>query len=283
MKRKFISLFIVILLVVSLPCRVFADTVFGNVVDDAGLFSNTQRAQLDQAAQVLSEQYGIDVFLVTKDTLNGETAVDYAESLYAGGNRGWWESENAILFLLDMGQREWFISTGGEAVYIFTDYGLEQLGAVVVEYLSQGLYYEAFSAYLNELPDYFDAYQSGSPIDGYLNNNSGNYSVNAEDTVYYPQNGEVNILISILSGLIVAGIVLIIMRSSMNTRRDQRNAQDYIATGSYQLYKQRDLFLHSQISKVKKQQSNTSGSRGGGSSVHRGSSGSHHGGRGGKF
>ena len=279
MKKSWIVLLLVVLLVLPLPCLA-AGTV-DPVVDNAGLFSSDELTKLNQMAADISDVYGIPVCIVTESSLHGESPMDYAESLYASGNRRWWDGEDMILFLIDMGERDWFISTGGEAIYIFTDYGLDRLGEVVVPYLSQGQYYAGFYSYLQELPGYFDAYLSGNPVDGYLDPNDGDYSVPQEQVVYYETGPKVNWFLSVMIGAVIAGIAIFIMRGSMNTKKNQRSAADYVVSGSYRLHTQKDVFLFSQVSKVRREEPKSSS--GGGSSVHRSSGGSHHGGRGGKF
>jgi len=283
MNRKLCVFFFAILLLINIPVLGAAAGIDGNIVDEADILTVQEEAELNKMAVSLSETYQIDVLIVTKASLNGESPADYAESLYSGGSRGWWATEDAILFLLDMDQRDWFLSTGGEAIYVFTDYGLDSLGEIAVNYLSQGEYFLAFASYMDALPTYFEAYLEGMPIDGYISADDKDYSVEAEEIVYYEQEPQVNLVLSFLAGIVVSGIALLIMRGSMNTQRAQSGAGDYMTAGSYNLYKHTDLFLHSQISKVRRQQNTSSNSRGGGSSIHRSSGGSRHGGRGGKF
>ena len=95
-------------------------------------------------------------------------------------------------------------------------------------------------------------------------------------------------LLALAALFIVAAVGLVLwgLRSSMNTFRAQRNASSYIPAGSFHLTTRRDVFLYSNVSKVRRQSSSGGGSgrsRGGGSSVHRSSSGRRHGGRSGKF
>ncbi len=93
------------------------------------------------------------------------------------------------------------------------------------------------------------------------------------------------VIFSLVCGLIVAAIVIWIMSRGMSTAKAQRNAQSYLATGSYDLHTKRDIFLYSRTTKTRKAESSSStGARGGGgSSTHRSSSGRSHGGRSGKF
>ena len=102
--------------------------------------------------------------------------------------------------------------------------------------------------------------------------------------MYSRQKRSPNILLSLVIGVVVAAVSVLIMRASMNTKRMQYSASDYMNPGSFHLRTQQDIFLYSNVTKVRRQENNnSSGGGGGGSSVHTSSSGRSHGGGGGKF
>lgn len=268
MKHKLISgiLCLLLLTVLVLP----ASAAWHYVRDDAQLLTQADESVIQQNSQSLHDTYGMDVVILTVDSLAGKTAMAYADDYY--DEYGF--LEDGILFLLSMGEREWYISTAGDARYALTDYALREIEDTVVPHLSDGMYYEAFATFQQMLPEYFDAYRSGAPIDGYYD------SYGAHRVEQEPDPG-VNLFLSLVIGAAAAGISIWVMRSSMNTKRPQRSASSYQKEGSYHLQQHQDLFLYSNISKRPRPQ-NTSG-QGGGSSLHRSSSGRSHGGRGGKF
>lgn len=278
MKRKIILflLCLVMLFPASVQAAVFQDVQY--VVDQADVLTDDENSALNTLAAEYSAAYGVDVLIATVENMGGESAESYAVSL--NGNRNWWDSDNAILFLLAMEEREWYIATFGEAIYIFTDYGLDQLGAEAVDYFSAGYYYDGFDAYLSLIPSYFTAWKNNAPIDDFHYNPGYR-----EEVVYYEPVREKTVLdvlpVSLLIGFVTAAVTLLIMRSAMNTKRRQRSAADYMRQGSYHLRTHQDIFLYSNVSKTRRQQNN--GNHGGGSSIHRSSGGRNHGGRGGKF
>lgn len=278
MKRIF-SAFLLILLFVSalfLPAK--AGMIGAQIIDMADLLTDQEMIELESKAAQLTEDYGMDVVILTLDTLDGETPQNKADNFYDENGYG----DNGVLFLLAMEERDWYISTCGNVIYALTDYGIQQLGSAMLPYLSGGYYYEAFDVFLNELPIYFNALENGTPIDGYADDSGDYYHGDREEVVYYDEASQgPSLLLSLLVGLVVAAITILIMRGSMNTRQKQRSADNYLKDGSYHLHTRQDLFLYSRVSKVRRQQ-NTSGG-GGGSSVHRSSGGRSHGGGGGKF
>ena len=78
-------------------------------------------------------------------------------------------------------------------------------------------------------------------------------------------------LISFLVAFVMMGIQLL----KMNTAVSNDTARNYIKEGSFHLDMARDIFLYSRITKVKKENTD--------SSTHRSSSGRTHGGGGGSF
>ena len=274
MKKKISVLLIFLLLIPVLSLSVSANQTY-YVIDQADLMSGSEEAALYERIVQIKNTYGRDVVILTVDSLNGKRAQDFADDYYDDNG----DSQDGILFLLAMGEREWYISTSGDALYALTDYGIEQLSQEAVDWFSAGYYYDGFDAFLQELPEYLDAYVSGSPVDGY-GDYSGDYYHGDRDEVVYYDDSEPSFVLSLLIGLAVGGITIAIMRSSMKTARLQRSAAVYLKKDTYRLTGHRDMFLYSNVSKVRKQQNSSSG---GGSSVHRSSGGGRHGGGGGKF
>jgi uncharacterized protein len=180
-----------------------------------------------------------------------------------------------------MEEREWYITTFGNAIYALTDYGLYEIDEIILPYLQTGNYFGAFDAFQQALPYYLDAYIAGDNIDGYVPEEDQYHG--HTDVVYEDEEPDVlsSLIIGCGFGLVAAAIAVLIMRSSMNTKRAQHSAGDYLKSGSYNLRTNRDVFLYSQVTKQPRPQENSSSS--GGSGVHTSSSGRSHGGRGGKF
>lgn len=279
MKRKFLSLILVLILLCPvLTCLAVEE----RILDNADLLWNDEVADLESKAQSIRQTYGMDVVILTVYDYEGWDIEEYADDFYDVNGFGVGEDASGVLLVIALDSREWAISTCGEAIFAITDYGIESLFEEMAWYLSDDDFYLAFDAYLNALPDYFEAYQQGRPIDGYAGDYSGPGSVeigSREDVVYYEEDPPY--WLSPVIGLIAAGIVILIMRGSMNTKRPQRSAVSYLTDGSYDLRRQQDIFLYSQVSRVRRQ--NQSNGGGGGSSVHRSSGGRSHGGGHGRF
>lgn len=281
--KRMIWIFLCLLLI--LPCQVFADAPL--IVDEADILSADEEAHLEQVAQRLLETYQMDVVILTIETLNGQQSDWYAQEYYTEKLYGVGSDYDGILFLLSMQEREWAMITCGDAKYVLTDYGIESIFSEISWYLSVDAYYDAFYEWLSELEYYFYKYEDGEPIDGFIGDYDGPGSyepIQGDGTVHYE--GESmgpfgRFMIALVIGLAVGGIVLLILRGQMNTAKAQRAASNYLVDGSYSLHLHRDLFLYSQISKIRRAENNSSG--GGGSSFRGGGGGRSFGGGRGKF
>jgi len=276
--KKLLSLTLALLLLCTLTVTAFADKAY--IIDQAGLLDEYDSQTLTEMAVELQEAYGMDAVVLTVDSLNGTDAQTYADDYYDQNGYG----ENGVLMLLAMEEREYYITTSGEAIYALTDYALYEMENAFLGDLSDGDYFDAFYSYLWDVDYYMEAYRESGAIDGYIPEENRYYGhddvVYSEEDIQYEDIAGTSWLISAIIGLVVAGIALLIMRGSMNTKQKQYSADDYLKAGSYHLTKQRDVFLYSQVTKQRKPEQNNSS---GGSGVHRSASGRSHGGRGGKF
>ncbi len=277
MFRKVTVALFSLLLCVCLLVPAYAQTT-AFVTDEAGLLRSEQIDTLEKKAAELKNRYGIDAVILTVDSLVGAYAQDYADDYY--DNAGY--CDDGVLFLLAMEEREWYISTSGSLIYALTDYGIQKIGEGAVSYFADGLWFDGFHYFLNNLPLYLDALEKGAPVDGFADFSGDYYHGEQEEVVYYQGESSPNFALSLLCGLGAAGISIFVMHSAMNTKRSQRGAGDYLKKDSWNLYQHRDLFLYSNVTKSRRQEESKSSS-GGGSSVHRSSGGRSHGGGGGKF
>ena len=287
--RKITAFLLALLLTAAFAVPVFAVTP--KIVDNADLLTDAEEALLESKAQTLADRYDMDVVILTVSSTHGRYIETYADDYYDNNGYGIGPDYNGVLLVLAMDTREWAISTCGDAIYALTDYGIEALFRAMSTDLSYDEYYSAFDTYLDELPQYFEAFENSDPIDGYHGayDGPGYYEPGTRDDVLYydrePGFGDYLriIFVSLLIGSAVGGIALLIMRGQMNTAKAQSGASSYLLEGSFRLNRHMDLFLYSRVHRTRRQQSSGGGGRGGGSSFHRSSGGRSHGGGHGRF
>lgn len=268
-KRKILCLLLALFLFTALCVPAFAETSAPKVIDEAGLLSESQRSALENRAEALAHTYSMDVVILTNDSLGGKTSEAFADDYFDYNGYGIGPNYSGILLLVSMGQRDWAISTSGDAIYAVTDYGNELLQDAMLSDLSAGNYYDAFDGYLSELEYLFQRYSEGSPVDVAHGSAQRNRLTM----------GKVLLCIGIAAA--ISGIATFVMIKGMNTATRNDQAGAYLKKNSFHLTTSRDMFLYSTMTKTRRQES--SGSSGGGSSTHHSSSGRSHGGSHGKF
>ena len=282
MKKRILTLLLALLVLLSLCIPAYASEAGGPwVVDSAGLLTQEEAEDLSRQIQSLRSELELEIVIVTTYGTGDQNVQNYADDYYDANGYGYGSSKTGILLLVDMQSREWYMSTCGDGIFIFTDYGLEQLGNDMVPWLSGGDYYRAFDTWVNSLGRYVDAFRAGNPIDGFVAPDE--YDHPDDEIYYYDDHVGTRVRpfpIALVIGFLAALITIVVMRGKMNTARRQSGASSYLKDGSFRLRQRSDMFLYSRVSKRPRPQNNTSG---GGSSAHRSSGGVSHGGRGGKF
>ena len=297
--KKSVSLFIA--LVFSLCMLTFTVSAENpNVIDNAGLLSTQEVLDLEASTAIIRNDYNFEVVILTVTSTNGMSVEDYADDFYDYNGYGADEENSGVLFLVDMGDREWFISTTGRGINLIADREIDYIEQEVMPLLSQGEYFTCFNEFIiicNEILE-FDS-RGESYIDSVYETEQDYYFAdgafgygNYEDDGYYeydynqPQSFNIfkNIIIALVIGFVIAFIIVMSMKGKLKTVRAKTGASDYVVPGSMNVTHSDERFHYRHVTRTPRQQ-NKSGGRpgGGGGGVRVGSSGTSHGGRGGRF
>lgn len=259
----------------AVMCTAFAYPVRAEnadkVVDNADLLSDSEEQSLEKYILDIIEKYDrkYDIAVVTVNSTDGKSAEAYADDYYDYNFYGYDSEDSGLLLLVDMGGRNWHISTKGKGIRAFTDYGIAQIGDRVATRLSDGRYDDAFEEFADQADYYIGRYESKGT---------------AYDVGDTPKDYGKIFIVSLTGGIVVALIVCLCMVGQLKTAVKQTAARIYVKNGSMRVNHSRDIFLYNTVSKTKiETDSGSSGGGGGGSSTHVSSSGSTHGGGGGKF
>ncbi len=264
------------------PAPVRSDTPLTGrprLVDDADLLTESEESSLMARLDALSDRWDFDVTVATVSSLGGRDIVNFADDWYDESS---WRTDG-ILFLVDMGNREWAFSTAGIGIGIFGDDDLDYMEDRIIPYLSSGDYDGAFDEYadlVEQLVSYAKTYGHDLSIDGYYSDNS----------VPYPFESEKGRMNPVTKGVLCAGagalLALIVtgsMKSKMKTVRMAGDASGYVRRDSMYLTQSNDQFLYKNVTRTLRQSSSSGSSHHGGGSYHSSSSGASHGGSHGHF
>ncbi len=250
------------------------------VFDDAGLFSSTEIAELEEEIRNFQKETDMDFAVVTASDLGGESTQAYADNFYDDHGFGTGSDYSGALFLIDMENRLPHISTTGEAIRHLTDSRLERILDGCYDDLSDGSYADAALYVIRESLQY---YLAGIPSDQY-NYDTETGEISPYQEPFHLPSGRVILLFALIA-LAVGGVFCASVFGKYRMNMFQYE-YPFRQKGKLFLREKEDIFLRKSVSKSRIQRDTSSGggSRGGGSrsSTHTSRSGRTHGGRTGK-
>lgn len=252
------------------------------LVDNANLLSEEEEVELTKKLEEVKEKTTLTVVVVTDTSSYGKGDMEAADSIFENGDYG----EDGVVFFLNMGERSYYISTSGYAMYCLDDYALsdDKIYSPVIAYLSNGEYYTAFTNFAS----YVEIAAKESTRESYssqtLNSDGDWVEVKEKKFGWFGA-----ILLSLIVGTVVSIIVISKEKKKMKSVASVNDADAYVVPNSFVLDEDEDILLYSHISKALKtppedrDNDNRRGNRSHHTTIHFSSSGGTHGGRGGKF
>ena len=247
------------------PENGFADEYY-RLLDMASLLSDEEVDSLTSRLDELSLRQKMDVVIATTDTLDGKSVVEYADDLYDYCSFGYGANRDGLILVISMEDNDWYISTCGYGITVFTDAGIEYIGKQIVPYLSDSDFAGAFATYITLCDEFITQAKTDKPYD------IGSLPREPLSPAW--------ILVSLIVGLILSCTTVGKMKAKLVTVRTQAAADSYIKPGTLNINDSREMFLYRSVTRTQKPKNNSSS---GGSSTHTSSSGTTHGGGGGKF
>jgi len=117
------------------------------VYDYANLLENEEELEAEIAR--IRDAWEIDAVIVTIDDAHGLSAMEYADDFFDYNGFGYNEPMgDGVLFLIDMDNREIWISTCGKAIIFFTDDRIDEALDDIIEYMYDMDYDGAASEFL---------------------------------------------------------------------------------------------------------------------------------------
>lgn len=158
---------LVFMLLMASGMGVFASSG-SQVFDDAGLLSSDQIADLEQKTDILREKYNMNFVVVTTNDAQGKSAREYADDFYM--DHGFYddgEAKGGATLLIDMDNREIYISTAHDMIYYMTKDRVESILDTAYPYIKSGEYYKCLSSMVDATQNFVD---KGVPSDLYTVN-----------------------------------------------------------------------------------------------------------------
>ncbi len=246
------------------------------VYDFAELLSDSEEKSIYNEITGLIDEYNLDAAVVTINYNNKSSAKSYAEDFYDYNDFGVGSTKDGLIFLIDMDNREMWISTTGTAQLIYDDTRIDNILDAAYDEIADKNYYGCASEFVR-----LSKYYAGLGIPD--SNKNANINENGD---YYVYNGtgsdnDANFGLAFIGAGIVTLIFMIVALAKHRTVRKASEAKQYMK--NLKITNKVDNFLHTHTTQVYIPPANDSSSSGGGSSTSFGSSGTSHGGGGRSF
>ena len=275
-KRTAAALCLCLFLLASILAPFAASAETQRVFDGASLFTAEQAASLEKSIQKQRSAFALDIVIYTTNDADGKTAQAFADDAYDAGGFGMGASRDGLLFLIDMDNREIYLSTTGRAIDLFTDSRINAILDDAFARMPENDYFGAANSFLQGVERYAPNPPSGQNQAGTANPAPSSPAEKQGLTA-----GKVGLAIfgGALAGLIFFGVVVARYRY-----KSPKYAYPLREKGRLQLTETTDVFLGQHVTHRRIQtQPKSGGGSGGRSSTHTSRSGVRHGGGGRKF
>ena len=224
------------------------------VYDFADLFTDTEENDIYLKINEFITTYDMDLAIVTISSNPKYSEVEYADDFYDYNNF----NDNGILFLIDMDNRQIYMSTTGTAINMYNDNRINYLMDSIYKYISNKSYSKGTLEYIKML--------SSLASEGYPTGNE----------IY--QSTSSKVLKSMFFSFIITVIVMVILISKNKLVRKASDAKEFLEKDSIKITQLGDILIdtHTETYRI----NNNSN---GGSSTHSSSSSRSHGGGGHRF
>lgn len=219
------------------------------VYDYAHLLSNQQKEQLEILSKKLSEERNTAFLIITLNGTDNKGFVRYLQDFYDEQAPGYdKEHGNTAILLIDLEERDVFLTGFKKAEEYLDQDRLAKIRKSITPELSAGNYYEAFTSYLNLANEYM-GYEPG---------------VNPDNLLF-------KWWFQLIASISIAAIIVAIMafRSGGRVTVSEKN---YLNSAQSGVVDQRDQYVRTTVSKVKKPSNNSGGGGGGGGTTRGGHS-----------
>ena len=220
------------------------------VLDEPDLLTDSEESALISKLENIGEQNRMEVVIAAFETIGEYSAMEYADDFYDRNGCGYGDNRDGLILIVVMDTSDWWISTCGDAIRVFTDAGIEYIGEQIVPYMSSGDFNGAFNEFADQCSAFMLQAQTGDPYD-------------THNLPKDPFNAGMALVIALVIGFIIGKIYTGSLKGQLKTVQAQRAAANYVKDSSLNVTNSRDFFLYRNVSKTARE---SSSSGGGGSS-----------------
>lgn len=277
MNKKLSALVLSLVLILAFAISAFAvpqpphsgekssERLYPLLVDDADLLSDESEATLLSKLEEISARQKMDVAVITVQTLGSRNVETYTDDFYDYFGYGQGESNDGVMLLISMEERQVHMTAVGKAIQIFTDAGRDYiLDNYVMKSIGNEDYYDAFDSFASLCDDFITQAETGESYDV---GNMPKGELTRVDDIW--------IIVALVAGVIVTAVVTANLKKQMKNVTFKAEANSYAVPGSLYITRSYDTFITSSTTTRVIERDTNSGDSGG-SSTHSSSSGTSH-------
>lgn len=127
------------------------------ISDDANLLTDEEEAKLVEKIKRVAQNRNISLVIVTSNEVPKNKTQEYADDFYDYGGYGLDEEKSGALLLLDMKNRQLYISTTGKMIDIIDDQREDSIFDLAISKMKSKNYYEVCNIFLNLASKYVES------------------------------------------------------------------------------------------------------------------------------
>lgn len=252
LKIKKISVLAVLILLLLSICGFSADAQ--RVYDYDDLYTEEEEAELETLLYETSEELKCELAIVTVNDYDGKDSMNYADDFFDEHNIGGEVNDTGFLLLINMSERELYISNAGEAPSYFTDSMIDKMVSEIGSRLAEYDYMDAAEWYVDYVSQ--NMWEEHHNEDGVMNK------------------WWVQLLVAA-----VVSVIIVLCLARNNKTKMTVNSRTYLKDNRNNVLESADSYIRTATTSHRIESSSSSS----GGSTHTSSSGTTHGGGGGKF
>lgn len=188
------------------------------VFDEAGLLDAEQVQALEAQIAAARETMNLDLVLVTTEDTGSDSSEEYADWYYDSGGFGIGRDDSGVLLLMDMDNRQLYVSTAGAMERFLTDERIETMMDRAIPYMQQGDYAGAAGQMVSDVETF---YHKGIPGGQY------NYDRETGQVSRYRSIRWYEALLALGAALITGGGACMSVKRDYAMEQEQRQAANY--------------------------------------------------------
>ncbi|MDD3252974.1 MAG: TPM domain-containing protein [Lachnospiraceae bacterium] len=225
-----------------LPLTVRSEAGEQRVFDEAGLLSSDQTQSLETRIQELRTEMNMDLVLVTTEDTGGYSSEEYADAYYENGSFGSGSDHSGALLLIDMDNRQLYVSTEGAMIRFLTDDRIDTMMDQAIPYMQQLDYSGAAGSMIGEVQAF---YQKGIP------NGQYNYDRETGKISRYRSIRWYEVLLAFAVSAFCGAGACLNVRKEYAMKREQRQAANYLmayrSAAQFHYHNQNDVLAGSSV------------------------------------